>query len=218
MKRLKLILATVATMAAVASIAAAASAEVGFSPNTTFTGEGAAGKFVTLAGTEIACGANTLTGGTMKNNREGKIAHVDFTKCKALGTFAANSLNDSAETILLDNAIYNICFIDKAKLDMGFVVHLPSPGVHVEVPAAKTLFWITGWVIGLITPDATKAKVFEVKFGRSTTTKDQEVTKCEGGATEVLLSEINEEKKPEEGALVQTEKLTMAAQTELVEA
>ncbi len=219
MQRFKLVLAAVLAIAAITAITAAtaSAAEMGFLPTTTFTGEGGAGKLLTLMGTEIACGANTLKEGSMTNDKEGKIGHIDFTKCKALKTFAANSLNDAAETVLVDNVTYNVCFINKSTLDIGVMLHIPSPGVHIEVTAAKTLFLITGWVLGLLTPDVTPTTAYELKFGQSTTTKDQEFTKCEGGKTEVLLTEVNENKKPEEGALVQTDKLTMAAKTEMME-
>ncbi len=216
MRQLTLTLTVILAIAAIT--AATASAEIGFLPTTTFTGKGGAKVDVSLAGTEIACKANTVLGGTMTNDKEGKIESIHFSGCKALGVFEANSLNDTAGIILVTNLTYTLCFINKSTLDMGIVLHFPAAGVHVEIPAAKTLSLITGSLIGLITPDAKRAKVFTIKFGKSATTKDQEFTKCEGGKTEVLLTETNESKKPEEGALVLEEELTTAVETELMEA
>ncbi len=220
MQRFKLALAAVMAIAAITAInaATASAAEMGFLPTTTFTGKGPGGNLVTLAGTEIACGANTLKGGTMTNDKTGTIKELDFTKCKALKTFAANSLNDAAETILVNNATYTLCFINKSTLDIGIILTLPTGGIHLEAPAAKTLFLITGSLLGLITPDATKTTAFTAEFRQSAVTKDQQFTECEDKTKAILLTEPNENKKPEEGALIQKEELTTAATTEIMEA
>ncbi len=215
MQRLKPALAlVVAIVATTAVTTATAAAELGFLPTTTFTGEGGASKIVALGGDELMCNANTLKEGAMTNDGTGKIGKIDFTGCKSL-TVAANSLGDVAETVLIDNATYKICILDKAKLEMGIVIRIPSPGVHVEVPLAKTLYLISGVFMGQITPDVKKTKEFVVEFKKGA--NDQEFKECELGAKEVLLLEVNENKKPEEAALVQKETLTMVAATEIME-
>jgi branched-subunit amino acid aminotransferase/4-amino-4-deoxychorismate lyase len=59
------------------------------------TGSGPAGALKALGGSGLQCGGFKLTGGRIETDEAGKIEHIDFEKCTALG-FPVNSLGDAS--------------------------------------------------------------------------------------------------------------------------
>jgi hypothetical protein len=215
MRKCTFVTALIATLVFATVGAASASAELGFLPNTiTFTGTSGAGALSTANGLEIKGSSGKITGGAFKNDKEGTIKDIDFEGVKALGLFAANTKGDAAGTLLIHEATFTVGFINKATLDMGISIHLPSGGILVEVPAAKTSFTITGSVIGLVSSDGSKVK--EEKLSLEATKGKQEFTKLEGGAEETLTITLSGA-SPEAAGEKTSETLTTSATAELME-
>jgi hypothetical protein len=176
----------------------------------TFTATSGAGTLETTAKEKITCKSDTSKG-TITNVKEGTF-EVDFKECTALG-FAANSLGDPAQTILVTGTLL-LCYINRATKDVGVVIHLPTAGIHIEVPSLGALILVTGWVIGLIEPvNSKKTGPFTLSFKQAA--GKQEFTKCEGGATEVLKSSKNEGAAVESGEET-IETVTFAAEHEIM--
>jgi hypothetical protein len=218
MRHLKLLLTMVMAIAAITSIAATtASAEEGLLPiGSTFTGKGPAGTLETAGGSIVNCGGFTLKGGEATSNESGKIANIDFEKCKAV-FFTANSLGDAEGTILVDGASVLICLITPAAKVFGVLLKLKE-AVHLEVPAVGALIKISGTVIGKIEPNAsgTEKKVtFEQAKGV------QKPTEC----TNLLTGKVEKDElkfeldggKPESSGINQTASLTFNKAVELMD-
>jgi hypothetical protein len=76
----------VMAIATITSIAATtASAEEGLLPTgTLFTGSGTPRILETTGGSQVSCVSFTLNGGEVTTDETGKIANIDFERCKAV--------------------------------------------------------------------------------------------------------------------------------------
>jgi hypothetical protein len=176
MRHVKLITAAIMAIAAISALTATtafgAQAE-GFLPTTPeFIGSGAGGKLLTLGGKEIKCGATSIAAGTYATDSHGSTS-ITYTKCKAFGLFAANSLGDASETILAPS-LWLLCLIEPKALKYGIWIE-PTTEVHIE--AAGKLVKVTGGLIGEIGINAKslkKTQTFKQKGG------DPEPKTCTG--------------------------------------
>jgi hypothetical protein len=125
-------------------------------------------------------------------------ANLHFSGCKALGLFAATSLDDLKEpgVILVPKALLLICLVTSATLVFGVLI-LPEAPVHIEIPAVGELVVVEGAAIGTLSPNEGKeAKVSLVgSKGKQTT-----ATGCEIAGKKLtysLTAEQNENGKKE---------------------
>jgi hypothetical protein len=183
MRRFKLVgLAMLAVIALSAVASTAAQAELPeFTPGaegTKFTGTSGTGT-LTAAGGTIVCKKDT-TSGALTTGKNLATATVDFTECTAFGIFGAHSLEDS-EGVILVKANLHLCYISKAKKEVGVLTEITSP-VHVEV--AGKLIVITGDQVGQITPVNTATTSYSIVYKNP-------AVQCEG-KTEHLKAAENE--------------------------
>jgi hypothetical protein len=198
----------------VAGAAGSASAELGFLPTASFSGISASGALATTHGLEIKCTEDTVTGGLMKNDKEGTIGGIAFKGCKALGAFSAQTGGDPTGTILIGLPSFTVGIINKSSLTMGMAIHLSGP-LFIEIPAAKSTIVVTGSVIGALTPVAKKSNSFTLAFKGEK--GKQAITKFEGGAEETLTA-IQSGGKAEAASESTTEELLMNEVVEIMEA
>jgi hypothetical protein len=135
--------------------------------------------FQVKGGAAVACkaasGSGELTSSTAGTGK------LDFTGCSTAG-LGINSLGDASATVLIAGEA-TICDIGKSTV--GVDVHLPSTGVHLEVPSTKLLLIKKGSFIIEATPVGTKTKSFKGVLQQSGGV--QAIEKCEGGSKETLL-------------------------------
>jgi hypothetical protein len=152
-----------------------------------FSGTGAAGTLETKTKGTIECGHSEFTG-EIKSASQG-ILTIDYHECKIFDILGAHSLGDKEGVFLYGGTVLaNLCYVNKAEKHVGLVIHIPSQGTHAEV--AGKLFLLSGSIIGAITPINSKTKKFTVTFKQENA--KQEISKCEGGAEEILLVSENE--------------------------
>jgi hypothetical protein len=181
-------LAVVAVFVLVAFTTTAAFAAAEVLPNKPtkpgYTVSSGAGKLVNLNNEEIACkkdkGSGKITGAKTTETT------IDFEECTAFGFFAANSLGDPSGTILV-KLNGELCAINESKLEVG--VYFTNEPVHIEVPSLGALDIVEGSIIGKITTDGVKAKVFTVTLEQAS--GDPKWTSC-GGKTAAQTSTKNE--------------------------
>jgi hypothetical protein len=205
MKRMKLIgLMLLAVFALGAFAAATASAEEGFLPTPkTATALGGTSILETASKANITCTSLDDSTITMENDKHGK-ATLQWLGCKAEGLFGANSLGDKAEVILAE-VLFLVC-LDPTNaagtlIDNFGVIGEVVGKLHLEVPAVGALTIVTGAALGAILTTG-PAKLWIMEFNRVGTGSPgaQVVTDCKQGTTTILhnlLSELNENKKPE---------------------
>jgi len=134
----------------------------------------------------IECTKNKESGETTGTTGKTGVLTVDFEGCTVFGIANAHSLGD-ASNIILVHGTTTLCYINAANKEVGIVIH-PEP-VHIEV--AGKLVEVKGSVIGHLTPiNSSKTGPYKAAFTQSG--GKQTVTKCEGGATETLLTAENE--------------------------
>ena len=208
MRYLKLIgaLAVVLAFSALGVVSAASGAETLWrwlpgSVGETFKGEFGPGTLTILpakakmvcAKGKILLAGSQLVGTAGEKDATLALVTIHLEGCKAEGIFAANSLGDNPEIILLHLEFHN-CVINKANKEFGLLI-LPLE-THIEIPAAKLLVTLLekGLYIARIAQEgAAAAKITaELKEGK------QNPEKCEGGEAEGLLMKIDN--NAEEGA------------------
>jgi len=118
---------------------------------------------------------------------------IHFTGCKALG-FAANSLGDATEIILVHAELHN-CVINAAKKEFGLLI-LPLP-VHIEVPKLATLILVLEKSLAIAKIESEKESKVNFLITAKQTAGTQEPQLCENGKAENLLATVNggEDKK-----------------------
>jgi hypothetical protein len=198
MRHLKLIalavLALTAITATTATSALGAQAE-GFLPTTKFIGEGKGGKLETLGKKQTTCTGTKILSGTMETDSHGTI-DIHLTGCTAFGIFQANSLGDSAGTILSIN-LWLLCLMNSLGLGYGIWIE-PATPTHIE--AGGILITSQGGIIGEIAPNAKSLKK-TMTFSES---NGDSIRSCTGtkGETKNSNATLTEDKgKPESAGL-----------------
>ncbi len=176
MKHLKLIALAVMALAAITATtetAALGAQAEGFLPGATnFIGSGSGGKTETLGGKATSCTKTSILSGTMESDSHGKM-DIHFSGCTAFGIFSANSLGDSAGTVLAIS-LWLLCLIEPKALKYGIWIELATP-THIE--AGGILVTVQGGIIGEIGANARSLK----KTSKFAETKgDPTVKSCTG--------------------------------------
>lgn len=208
MRQLKIIgVAVIAILALTAITAATASAALpefldGTVKGLKFTVKSGAGELI--SGFAIGCtsdkGSGEVTGAKTVS------VTVTFEGCTVFFQ-AANSLGAAAKTIVVP-ATGELCFIKSGSpLEVGLKLK-PTAGVHIEVPSVGELDVVTGTVVGKVEP----INVLQTT-GKVTLKKGP--FQCEGAKSE-LLSEKQENKKPEKAEEVTTEEVTYEKDIEVM--
>jgi hypothetical protein len=168
----------IGALSAIASATASAATEPQFLPGagTKYTSKSLAGTLETLKKGSIEC-TDDKDEGELTSDTTGVIT-IDFLGCKALSIIGAHSLGDPAGVILFHGTTL-LCWINEAKKEAGIYVHVPSPGVHIEIEGVSILLLVTGSVLGSITPVGLKQLAFQVVFEQSKGV--QKLKKCTGG-------------------------------------
>jgi hypothetical protein len=199
-----------ALLALGAFAASTASAEEGLLPTPEASGKGGGGTLAT-AGAEILCTSVTVLEIKFlpKSDLHGT-ADLHFKGCKAGGNiFPVNSLGDEKEVILA-YVLFLICLITPASLDFGLLIltlgHklLEETGfVHLEIPSLGALINVKGAIIAKnlsgLKGDKNEGKVFKYEL-KGSKGKQEVATGCEINGKKLsntLLSELNENGKPE---------------------
>jgi hypothetical protein len=185
----------------------------------TFTGAGAGGKLRSLAKELIECEKYTIEG-EVTNGSHGKINHLDFKGCKALG-FAGNSLGDLSGIILVDAVPFESCYIKEGKgteLEAG--LYLEKISVHIEVPASGQLVNVEGSLIAKAEPINTLTKKFTLKSEQKEKAEgDAKFTTCKLAKNtlkaELTSSSDTKHEKRTDSSLEQTIEVTFLKEHEL---
>jgi hypothetical protein len=188
-------------MLAIAAIAtASASAEVTlwkFLPGKvgeTFKGGGGKATLQQKGGSSLNCkkfeikakgGELIEEGATEGEDATLALAVVEFTGCTAFGLFSAHSLG-SAKGVIRTRVKIHTCLI--APDIYGLLIE-PLP-LHIEVDTVNELTVITGSFIAQVTPEGAPAKLWSLNIKQAG--GEQEIGKCEGGTSQTLVSENQE--------------------------
>jgi len=222
MKRMKLIgLMLLAVFALGAVAAATASAEAGFLPTPkTATALGGKSVLETVGKGNITCTSLDDSTITMENDKHGT-ATLHWLGCKAEGLLPANSLGDKSEEILAQ-VLFLVCLdpttAKNELVDTFGIIGEVVGKLHLEVPSVGVLQIVTGAALGAILTTG-KGKLWVIEFNGSVGA--QTITDCKQGTVTILhnlLSETNENKKPEAASeAVTSGLLQFASEVELMD-
>jgi hypothetical protein len=178
MQRLKvLVLALMAVFAVSALVSATASAAFELAKilptgeAVTFTGESGAGTLSTLAGTTVECKSDTSEGSFSAIDPELGPFHVDFKECTSAGG-ACTGLGEAAGIILVLGTAHLVVDTLTPALGAGVLFLVPNP---VHFVCAGVLVAVSGQVLCLIKPVATKTTHFEIVCEQSAVGDPKEV-------------------------------------------
>jgi hypothetical protein len=212
MRRFKASWAAIVAVSALTALgavtAATASAELPeFLPASgTFTSTSGAGTLEEGGEPAIECKEDTDSG-EITGAKSATIT-IDFKSCTVFGIANAHSLGDSGSTILTGGKVI-LCYLNKTKKEVGALIQLAE--LHIEV--AGKLLEVSGSVIGKVEPVNLSLKSGKIILKQ--TGGEQEFTKCEGGATEILKTSENEG-TPKESGEETTDEETYAKATEVM--
>jgi hypothetical protein len=170
------IIATIALSAIASATASAALPE--FLPGaagTKFTGTGGPSTLATEKKGTFECKSDTASG-ELTTEKKLAIQTDDFKECKVLGIFGAHSLEDTEGIILVKSKLH-LCYINKAKKEVGLLTELTP--VHVEI--AGKLLVVKGDQVAQITPVNVNTKEYKKVYKPG--------TQCEGLKETLEVSE-----------------------------
>jgi len=185
MRKLTIIGATITALVALSAIASTMATAALPEFNKTkvkFTSASGPGTLQVAGGNKIECESDT-DDGEITGPKE-VILLVDFRKCEIFGLIGAHSLGD-AENTILTNATGTLCYLNKAKKEVGLVL-TPTGLLHIEAPNAGALALIKGTLIGRLTPVNTTTLRGELILKQEK--GKQELLGCEELAGEAHLS------------------------------
>ena len=191
------ILLTLTTITAITAINASALPEFlvagGFPIR--FTGRGGLGTLETVGGRQIVCEGGKSEGEIVSATH--LTAQLDISNCRIFGIINAHSLGDTGGVILV-KLLGLLCYINKARQEVGVKLEFTGRGVHLEV--ATVLALIEGTLIGKVTPVNTRTLgPFELTLKEVRGV--QELQKCEGEAENKHLVTSENEGTAEESGL-----------------
>jgi hypothetical protein len=203
-------LMAVVALAAVASVTASAALPEFLPASGSFTSKSGSGTLAFKGGNTIECSADTNKG-EVTGEKTARVT-ITFTGCKLFGIVGANSLGDSSGTILT-TANGTLCYLNKTAKTVGLQLS-PTGKVHIE--AGGSLAIVEGTVIGELKPVGGGAKKgpFELVL-KQKAAGEQEITKCEGGATQ-NLSGAEGEGTNKEASEVTTDSINFTNNSELM--
>jgi hypothetical protein len=223
MKKVRIIgLMLLAMLALGAFGASMASAEEGLLPQQgekASSAEGGEAKLATPGGLSITCTKLSLLEiKFLKASDIHAIGNLHFSGCKALGLFAATSLDDLKEpgVILAPKALLLICLVTSGTLVFGVLI-LPEAPVHIEIPAVGELVVVEGAAIGTLTPNTGKELKVTLKGTKGVQETSNECTIAGKTLKYSLTSEQNENGKKEASSETATATIKFAETVELMD-
>jgi len=190
MRKLTIIGATITALVALSAIASTMATAALPEFNKTkvkFTSFSGPGTLQVAGGNKIECATDTDEGEI--TGPKTVTLTVDFRTCKIFGLIGAHSLGD-AENTILTAATGTLCYLNKAKKEVGLVL-TPTGLLHIEAPSAGSLALIKGTLIGRLTPVNTTTLRGELILKQ--TEGKQELLACEELAGETHLSTAENE-------------------------